>query len=440
MLNCFSDFSDENLGRVTLKDVIKVEGISIEKTVIDGNTLIFSPVFTPNNTNQTDVMWECDSELVTCLHNGNKLVVRIPQGVSNHTMHIVGKSAHNFNVLAEVSETVSYDPTSVPIEGISDISSQSGAQINTLQLSVVPIPANSTQAEAVSWSVESGPASINSNGLLTIEDNGDVVVTAVSLIDKSIRFTKTITASYTEVNIVFADTQTKAKLVSRYDTNSDGELSEREAAAVTSMILYGGSGSVFAGVTPPISFDEFVKFTHVTSVGFGSSCQIFSSLIFPRNLETVSGTLKGATALTNISLACKITAIPDSFLYGTGLSGTFIVPENIKKVNGAAFNNCSQLTKIVFTAVEECKPAFSNDTCEVDFAGTLAKVEGQMFRDANLSRLIVRSVIPPVWENPSWNRAGDFNIYVPDASVDAYKAATGWADGASRIKPLSEIE
>jgi len=39
----------------------------------------------------------------------------------------------------------------------------------------------------------------------------------------------------------------------------------------------------------------------------------------------------------------------------------------------------------------------------------------------------------------SSSESGSFKIYVPDASVDAYKAATNWSAYASRIYPLSQI-
>jgi hypothetical protein len=34
----------------------------------------------------------------------------------------------------------------------------------------------------------------------------------------------------------------------------------------------------------------------------------------------------------------------------------------------------------------------------------------------------------------------NYKIYVPDASVNAYKEAEGWSTMANRIHPLSEIE
>lgn len=56
---------------------------------------------------------------------------------------------------------------------------------------------------------------------------------------------------------------------------------------------------------------------------------------------------------------------------------------------------------------------------------------------ANTTTVICKAVTPPTKTNTSYytNVAA---VYVPDESVDAYKAATGWSQWATKIKPLSE--
>ena len=56
---------------------------------------------------------------------------------------------------------------------------------------------------------------------------------------------------------------------------------------------------------------------------------------------------------------------------------------------------------------------------------------------ANTTPVICKAVTPPTKTNTSYytNVAA---VYVPDESVDAYKAATGWSQWATKIKPLSE--
>ena len=55
-----------------------------------------------------------------------------------------------------------------------------------------------------------------------------------------------------------------------------------------------------------------------------------------------------------------------------------------------------------------------------------------------LEVFIMRAVTPPSYAG--WTLPDGFSgtIYVPDASVNAYKTASGWSGRASKIKPLSE--
>ncbi len=63
------------------------------------------------------------------------------------------------------------------------------------------------------------------------------------------------------------------------------------------------------------------------------------------------------------------------------------------------------------------------------------------FRSAKLRNVIVKASTPPALENKDAFNGVDSNfiIYVPDASVEAYKTATNWNAYADRIVPLSQL-
>ena len=56
--------------------------------------------------------------------------------------------------------------------------------------------------------------------------------------------------------------------------------------------------------------------------------------------------------------------------------------------------------------------------------------------------VVVRAVTPPSLDGPLMGTGGNYatigKVYVPNESVDIYKAATNWSTYADRIKPLSE--
>ena len=57
-----------------------------------------------------------------------------------------------------------------------------------------------------------------------------------------------------------------------------------------------------------------------------------------------------------------------------------------------------------------------------------------------LSKVVVKATVPPTVSSDAFKQTTiQTGIYVPDASVEAYKTATNWAAKADLIKPLSEF-
>lgn len=64
------------------------------------------------------------------------------------------------------------------------------------------------------------------------------------------------------------------------------------------------------------------------------------------------------------------------------------------------------------------------------------------FRECpKLTVFICKAITPPTIGTAVFNTTSQYlRIFVPDESVEAYKAATNWSTYASRIYPLSEYE
>ena len=92
------------------------------------------------------------------------------------------------------------------------------------------------------------------------------------------------------------------------------------------------------------------------------------------------------------------TGTKDSFAQGSSRLTKVILPDTITYIGWGAFSGCTSLR--TFIVLASTPPSLQSDT----------------FNSTNST----------------------FFIYVPDASVDAYKAATNWSTYADRIKPLSE--
>ena len=220
-------------------------------------------------------------------------------------------------------------------------------------------------------------------------EDGDSIFKSVTQDDEYVYFnladgTMITLPKHDKENIQFEDLQVKAICCKNWDTNYDGELSYAEAAAVTDI------GDVFSGNTNIIAFTELKYFTGITSLsGYAFyNCTSLWKITIPENViqlemgDRASNIEKGTFANTSIT--------------------SIVLPNALTSIGCFAFYNCESLKSIY------CK-----------------------------------ATIPPtadIWSPQYlslWDAfeqvASDCTIYVPTASVEAYKSAKGWKSYASVI-------
>lgn len=158
--------------------------------------------------------------------------------------------------------------------------------------------------------------------------------------------------------IDFADANVKALCVANWDTDSDGELSEAEAAAVTDL------GRVFKGNTTITSFDELQYFTGLTNIARNefNGCSNLTSVSIPSNVTRI-GSISFAycSSLNSITIPSNVTSILDwAFAYCTGLTSVTI-PSSVATISSNIFRGCRGLTSI--TVESGNKVYDSRDNC-----------------------------------------------------------------------------
>lgn len=285
--------------------------------------------------------------------------------------------------------------------------------------------------------------------------------------------------------ITFADPAVEAIVLANWD-NGDGYFMKSEAEAVTDI------GGKFAKNAEITSFDEFAEFKNVTYIdgakanwdyrGF-INCSALRSISLPEGIKINNGgwvDIKGGafvgSAVENIGNLDKVSYIGnytfrnvatlswdgkynnptltyiggESFLGCTNFKAQLILP-NLQTLGDYAFDS-SGVTKVLdlgsITKVSGSYPAggpfghFRNcqNLTTVVLPETLTEIGDYAFSSCpNLSVVVCKSVTPPsLLSGFPWSST-PFVVYVPDASVADYHAATNWSSYTSRIKGISQL-
>ena len=140
--------------------------------------------------------------------------------------------------------------------------------------------------------------------------------------------------------------------------------------------------------------------------GGGDKYAAFKSLVDGSIIEITADMLKGVTSirnhafhycksLTSIEIPNTVTSIGEYAFYGCSKLQNVTIPSSVTRI-GVAFNVCTSLKSV--TVESETPPALDDDVFS--------------------------------WASKS------LVIYVPAESVDAYKAASGWSEYASKIQAI----
>lgn len=341
-----------------------------------------------------------------------------------------------------------------------------------------PIEPEPTPTYTLSASVANGVVSATLNGVVVslpyVATEGDVIVVEVTPNDgyefngwadgntdnpRSITMNADVALSAQCVEVVapskyiaFADAEVERVLMAN-GVSSDGiGITKEDAAKVTSI------GTWFNGNTAITSFDEFKYFTGVTTlsqsipstaVGAFYNCTNLQSITIPSSVTKIlSYTFNKCSSLSSVSFedASKITEIGDGAFIGSAISGD-IAFVNLEKIsNSFQSTNIERVMSLgKVTTINGVTSGYTQSLfsyCEnltfVHLPKTLTELIGfAIGKCASLTTIVCSAVTPPVLSNAAFNGTALTSIYVPDASLEAYKTATNWNTYADRIKPLS---
>ena len=145
--------------------------------------------------------------------------------------------------------------------------------------------------------------------------------------------------------IQFADQYVKKVCVEKFDTNGDGELSYKEAAAVTDLGSY-----LFGDYALAVkSFDELQYFVNIVSIGSYafSDCSKLTNITVPEGVNSIGdSSFSGCSGLISVTIPESVVSIGSYAFIGCSSLTSITIPEGVTSIGSGTFYGCSSLTSI----------------------------------------------------------------------------------------------
>ena len=215
-----------------------------------------------------------------------------------------------------------------------------------------------------------------------------------------------------------------------------------------------------ANIPEKVNYDE-KEFT-VTSIGemAFSGCASLTTVTMKKGVKTIENmAFNDCSNLKSISLSSNLESIAFGAFKGCEKLTSITIPKSVKMIGGYAFINCTGLTNLQIAnstgsadlvigeqAFSGCtalsnvelstkletisKQAFWGCTAlkEIIFPAFLQTIGEEAFRDCTaLAAITCKRATPPTCETDAFKNVNtSIPVYVPEGSLEAYKAAVEW--------------
>lgn len=193
----------------------------------------------------------------------------------------------------------------------------------------------------------------------------------------------------------------------------------------------------------------------VTTIGNSSiwGCTSLTSITIPSSVTRIdNGGIGGCTALTSVTIPSSVTRIDDNPFYDSTNITSITVDSGNTYFNDGNGSNCiiNTSNKLISgcknTVIPNTVTSIGNTafrimglTGALNIPASVTSIGNQAFmNNTGITSITCNATTPPtLGSNVFMNISATCPIYVPAASVDTYKAASGWSERASYIQAIS---
>lgn len=149
-----------------------------------------------------------------------------------------------------------------------------------------------------------------------------------------------------------------------------------------------------------------------------SGCSALTTITIPDGVKTIGQGAFTGSALVSISIPSSVTSIERNAFQNCNVLTGITIPDSVTSIGLGAFYGCISLTNI----------NIPDSVTSID--------RGAFMYCMYLDDITITAIAPPTLGAGVFDSTNNCPIYVPAESVNAYKAASGWSDYASRIQAI----
>ena len=183
---------------------------------------------------------------------------------------------------------------------------------------------------------------------------------------------------------------------------------------------------------------------NVIGDGAYSGCTNLMSVRIPSTVSSIGNrAFRGCTLLLDASIPDSVTSIDDYAFSGCTQLSYINLPNHLTSLGTNVFRNCLNFSTINIPKTLTYIPNACFYNCDglsdIELPSSITSIGNEAFRDCSgLYNLVLHSTTPPtLGSNALYNVNSNIRILVPSASVNTYKAASGWSDFANKIYPIT---